>query len=70
MKVIHQYLPHEVSDADSFQDYDTYLSAEVFLSQYGEYIQAERVIKRALENQNSVLDTCMYDVVFFDGAVR
>ena len=39
-------IPHEIPEADSFEDYDKYLSAEVFQPHDGEHLQATRIVKR------------------------
>ena len=69
----------ELVDVDDIPDLDLYLTAEVLLPQNGEHMQAARVISRAKDaegkvigtyNNNPILDTRVYDVMFPDGAVQ
>ena len=65
-------------EADDFPDYDGYLHTEVTLP-HGEHMQCAKVIKRVVDetgnvvgsyNQNPILDTRVYEVLFPDGATK
>ena len=65
-------------DADDIVDLDLYMDAEVMLPKDGEYMQAARVIGPARDkngkqigtfNQNPILNTKVYEVMFPDGSV-
>ena len=69
----------ELSDTDDIPDLDLYLSAEVLLPQDGEHLKAATVIRRVTDdngvaigqyNQNSILDTRVYEVMFPDEATQ
>ena len=69
---------HPISDVDEVEDYDLYIDAEVMLPRDGKYLEAARVIGQAKDkngknygtyNQNPVLNTKVYNVMFPDGTV-
>ena len=66
-------------DVDDIPDYDLYIDAEVMLPQNGEHMQAARVIGQSVGkdgktfgtfNQNPIMNTKIYDVMFPDGSVQ
>jgi hypothetical protein len=70
---------HSMPEADTFLDYDQYINNEVLLPRDGEHMMAARVIQRTKDdngraqgthNNNPILDTRVYDVMFPDGAVK
>ena len=65
-------------EADDISEYNVYIDAEVMLPKDGEYMQAARVIGQSRDkegktigtfNQNAILNTKVYDVMFPDGSV-
>jgi len=69
----------ELSETDDIPDLDVYLSAEVLLPQNGEHLKAATVTRRVTNengvaigtyNQNPILDTRVYEVMFPDGATQ
>ena len=68
----------QIPNADDIPDLDMYLNMEVLLPQDGEQMRAARVLGRAKDdrgnikgsfNDNPILNTCVYDVMFPDGAI-
>ena len=69
---------YSMPEADDISDYDVYIDAEVMLPKDGEHMQAARVIGQSRDkegktigtfNQNPILNTKIYDVMFPDGSV-
>ena len=70
---------NDLPEADDVQgNFDLYIDAEVLLPQDGEHLRAARVIQRAKDtggkqfgtyNQNPMLKTNIYEVIFPDGLV-
>ena len=65
-------------DVDDITDYDLYINAEVMVPKDGKHMQAAKVIRQAKNkfgktygtyNQNPILNTKVYDVMFPDGSV-
>ena len=65
-------------EADNISKYDVYIDAEVMLLKDGEHMQAVRVIGQSRDkewktigtfNQNPILNTKVYDVIFPDGSI-
>ena len=72
-------VPHEIYKTNSFEDYDKYFSAEVFILQNWKHLQDVIVIKislvstgnaKGVNHNNPILDTRVYDVMFLDGSIR
>lgn len=71
--------PDSVSDADEFSDEDKYINSDSMLTKSGEGMEAEKMIKRStgpdekvqvIFNQNKMLDTSIYDVIFMNGTTQ
>ena len=70
---------YHIPDTDDFPEYDKYMNAEVILPRDGERFQSARVVRRATEpdgsaigtsNNNPILDTRIYEVMFNDGSTQ
>ena len=66
-----------IPDIDDIVDYDLYIDAEVMLPKDGQHMQAARVVGQTRDssghsmgtyNQNPILNTRVYDVIFPDGS--
>ena len=71
--------PESIPDADSFSDFDEYINADLMLAREGKGVVSARVIKKSLGpdgnaivafNNNKMLDTRIYDIMFMDGTVQ
>ena len=69
---------YSMPEADDLSEYDVYIDAKVMLPKDGEHMQAARVIGQSRDkegktigtfNQNPILNTKVYDVMFPDGSV-
>ena len=70
---------YNIPDINKFPEYDKYINSEVIFPRDGEHFQSERVVRRATEydgsaigtlNNNPILDTMMYEVMFNDGSIQ
>ena len=71
--------PEEIPDAESFKDFNEYITAELMLSKEGEGMVAARVVRRYVGpdgnvvgsfNHNKMSDSRIYDIMFMDGTVQ
>ena len=69
----------QILEADEIPDLDMYLNMEVLLPQDGEHERAAKVVERSKDdrgnikgssNDNPILNTRVYNVMFPDGAVQ
>ena len=75
----HAHQMPEVSEFKDEEEYETFLNAKLLLPQNGSHMRSARVIGRAKNfdgmnignyNPNPLKDTCVYDVMFPDGAIE